>query len=125
MGKMLEKQMLGYIKRYIRKNNISPSIREIQAALGIPSLSTTQKIVESLVTKNLLYKQKGAARGLSIPGDTYDCTINLNVVGDRLYIEVWKGSHIWEAWDTCLEELEEVISKVIEQVTRLLLQKTI
>ena len=49
MLKEREQRILDYMKEEIRTKGYPPTVREIGAALGIKSTSTTHKDIESLV----------------------------------------------------------------------------
>ena len=66
--KLTKKQLavLDFIQDFTEENNYSPSYREIQAGLGLSSVSAVAEHVDNLVSKGVIKKVPGAARSLEI-----------------------------------------------------------
>ena len=78
MLKEREKRILDYMKEEIRTKGYPPTVREIGAALGIKSTSTTHKDIESLVTQGYLVKAPSKPRALMVV-DPYEKNGHVNV----------------------------------------------
>ncbi len=61
-----QKQILDYIKIYIRKNGISPTFEEIKKHFKLSALSTVHQHIETLVEKEFLEKNGSSARGIEL-----------------------------------------------------------
>ncbi|NTV40706.1 MAG: transcriptional repressor LexA [Candidatus Moranbacteria bacterium] len=61
-----QKQILDFITEYIKKNTISPTIKEIKKHFRLSALSTVHQHVETLKEKGFLEKNGSSARGLEI-----------------------------------------------------------
>ena len=59
------------------ENGYSPSYREIQAGLGLSSVSAVAEHIDNLVAKGALQKNPGAARSLEILDYKHEETVNL------------------------------------------------
>jgi len=59
-------ELLAFIRQFTDEHNYSPSYREIQAALGLRSVSAVAEHVENCVTRGFLHKSPNAARSLEI-----------------------------------------------------------
>lgn len=70
MLKEREQRILDYMKEQIRKKGYPPTVREIGAALGIKSTSTTHKDIESLVRQGYLVKDPSKPRALMVVDPT-------------------------------------------------------
>ena len=66
MLKEREQRILDYMKEEIRTKGYPPTVREIGAALGIKSTSTTHKDIESLVRQGYLVKDPSKPRALMV-----------------------------------------------------------
>lgn len=66
MLKEREQRILDYMKEEIRTKGYPPTVREICAALGIKSTSTTHKDIESLVRQGYLVKDPSKPRALMV-----------------------------------------------------------
>lgn len=66
MLKEREQKILNYMKEEIRTKGYPPTVREICAALGIKSTSTTHKDIESLVRQGYLVKDPSKPRALMV-----------------------------------------------------------
>ncbi|MGN1333526.1 MAG: transcriptional repressor LexA [Anaerovoracaceae bacterium] len=78
MLKEREKRILDYMKEEIRSKGYPPTVREIGAALGIKSTSTTHKDIESLVRQGYLVKDPSKPRALMVV-DPYEKNGHVNV----------------------------------------------
>lgn len=61
-----QRQIIDFIESYTAENDISPSYREIAAAVGLSSVSAVAEHVENLVEKSVLRKTEGSARSLEL-----------------------------------------------------------
>ena len=61
-----EKQIYDYICETIKREGFSPSVRDIQNALGIKSTSTVHTYIERLNDKGLIAKKHGKSRVFSL-----------------------------------------------------------
>jgi DNA (cytosine-5)-methyltransferase 1 len=59
-----QKQILDYIKLYIKKEKISPTFEEIRKHFRLSSLSTVHQHIETLAKKGFLEKNGSSARGI-------------------------------------------------------------
>ena len=66
MLKEREQRILDYMKEEIKTKGYPPTVREIGAALGIKSTSTTHKDIESLVRQGYLVKDPSKPRALMV-----------------------------------------------------------
>jgi len=66
MLKEREQRILDYMKEEIRTKGYPPTVREIGAALGIKSTSTTHKDIENLVRQGYLVKDPSKPRALMV-----------------------------------------------------------
>lgn len=77
--KLTKKQLavLDYLRDFTEENGYSPSYREIQAGLGLASVSAVAEHIENLVEKGVLKKVPGAARSLEILNYQHTETVEL------------------------------------------------
>ena len=77
--KLTKKQLavLDFLQDFTEENGYSPSYREIQAGLGLSSVSAVAEHVENLVEKGVLKKVPGAARSLEILDYKHGETVGL------------------------------------------------
>ena len=77
--KLTKKQLavLDYLQDFTEENGYSPSYREIQAGLGLSSVSAVAEHVENLVQKGVLKKVPGAARSLEVLDYKHEETVGL------------------------------------------------
>ncbi len=77
--KLTKKQLavLNYIEDFTEENGYSPSYRELQAGLGLSSVSAVAEHIDNLVTKGVLKKVPGAARSLEILDYKHEETVAL------------------------------------------------
>jgi len=61
-----QKQIYDYIKKYIRKNGISPTFEEIKRHMRLKALSTISEHVEELIEKGFIVKNGYGARSIEI-----------------------------------------------------------
>jgi repressor LexA len=61
-----EKQILAFMKKQISRKGYPPTVREINAALGIKSTSTTHKDIERLEQKGYIRKDPAKPRAIMI-----------------------------------------------------------
>ncbi len=78
-----EQAMYDYISESIRKNNFSPSVRDIKAALGIKSTSTVHTYLGKLEEKGYIEKEGGKSRTLRTSSSSRpSSSVKLPVIGD-------------------------------------------
>ena len=77
--KLTKKQLavLNYLQDYTDENGTMPSYREIQAGLGLASVSAVAEHIDNLVEKGVLKKVPGAARSLEILDFRHEETVEL------------------------------------------------
>ena len=77
--KITKKQLavLNFVEDFTSENGHSPSYREIQAGLGLSSVSAVAEHVDNLVAKGVLKKVPGAARSLEILDYKHEETVAL------------------------------------------------
>ncbi len=73
-----QKEIYDFIKNYILKNNISPTIEEIKNNFNLSSVSTVHEHIESLVNKKFIKKDNHSSRSIKL--------INLNKRNDTIKI---------------------------------------
>ena len=61
-----QKQMLDYIREYIKKHSISPTFEEIKKHFRLSALSTVHQHIEALIKKEFLIKNNNLSRGLEL-----------------------------------------------------------
>jgi len=59
-------ELLQFIREFSEEHDYSPSYREIQAALGLRSVSAVAEHIDNCVTRGFLRKTPGSARSLEI-----------------------------------------------------------
>ena len=77
--KLTKKQLavLSFLEDFTEENGYSPSYREIQAGLGLSSVSAVAEHIDNLVGKEVLRKVPGAARSLEILDYKHEETVGL------------------------------------------------
>ena len=77
--KLTKKQLavLNYLEDFTEENGYSPSYREIQAGLGLSSVSAVAEHIDNLVAKGVLKKVPSAARSLEILDYKHEKTVGL------------------------------------------------
>lgn len=72
MRKMSERQrrILHYLEEFIREKGYPPSIRQIQAALGISSTSVVDYNLDLLEKRGLIRRQPRSSRSITLAGET-------------------------------------------------------
>ena len=77
--KLTKKQLavLEFLEDFIEENGCSPSYREIQAGLGLASVSAVAEHVDNLVKKGALKKVEGTARSLEVLDYKHEKTVEL------------------------------------------------
>jgi len=61
-----QKEILDFIKSYIKKNDFSPTFEEIKKHFKLKSVATIHEHIETLVEKNFLVKNSNSARGIEL-----------------------------------------------------------
>lgn len=77
--KLTKKQLavLDYLQDFTEEKGYSPSYREIQAGLGLSSVSAVAEHIDNLVSKGVLKKVPGAARSLEVLDYKHEETVGL------------------------------------------------
>ncbi len=77
--KLTKKQLavLEYLQDFTEEKGYSPSYREIQAGLGLSSVSAVAEHIDNLVEKGVIRKVPGAARSLEILDYKHEETVEL------------------------------------------------
>ncbi|MBR3263672.1 hypothetical protein IKF94_00290 [Candidatus Saccharibacteria bacterium] len=77
--KLTKKQLavLDFLQDFTEENGYSPSYREIQAGLGLSSVSAVAEHIDNLVNKGVIKKVPGAARSLEILDYKHEETVGL------------------------------------------------
>lgn len=98
--KLTKKQLavLDFLRDFTEENGYSPSYREIQAGLGLSSVSAVAEHIENLVNKGVLKKVTGAARSLEILDYKHEETVELFKI----------------KMATCSEEEKKILEKAAE-----------
>ena len=65
-GYVRRKQIMMFIQKYISENGYSPSQREIGDGVGLKSLSTVNRQLETLKTLGMINFTPGIARTISV-----------------------------------------------------------
>lgn len=79
-----EKEMYDFICATIRKEGFSPSVRDIQNALGIKSTSTVHSYLNRLEEKGAIQKENGKSRTLRVDSPNAEpprTTVKVPIVG--------------------------------------------
>lgn len=79
-----ELEALEFVRERLAARGVSPSYREIEAELGLKSLSGVQRIVNALVSRGELVRHRNRARGLTL-GNVPDLRV---VPTDALHAEL-------------------------------------
>src|SRR3989344_5642963 len=61
-----QKQILDFIKQYIDKYGYSPTLGEIEEAIGVSSLATVHEHIGTLAKKGVIKRFDGAIRGIEV-----------------------------------------------------------
>jgi len=61
-----QKQILDFIKQYIQKNGLAPTLTEIANALGVSSLATVHEHLKAMEKKGVIKRFAGSVRGIEI-----------------------------------------------------------
>lgn len=77
--KLTKKQLkiLEFLEDFIAENGYSPTYREIQAEMGLSSVSAVAEHIDNLIAKGALKKSDGAARSLEVLNYRHEETIAL------------------------------------------------
>ena len=77
--KLTKKQLavLDFLQDFTEENGYSPSYREIQAGLGLSSVSAVAEHIDNLVNKGVIKKVPGAARSLEVLDYKHEETVGL------------------------------------------------
>ncbi|MBR0430999.1 hypothetical protein IJJ05_01780 [Candidatus Saccharibacteria bacterium] len=98
--RLTKKQLavLDFLRDFTEENGYSPSYREIQAGLGLSSVSAVAEHIENLVNRGVLKKVTGAARSLEILDYKHEETVELFKI----------------KMATCSEEEKKILEKAAE-----------
>lgn len=77
--KLTKKQqaILDFLQDFTEEKGYSPSYREVQAGMGLSSVSAVAEHIDNLVGKGVLKKVPGAARSLEILDYKHEETVEL------------------------------------------------
>lgn len=75
-----QRELLGFIERFISEHGYSPSYREIMAGLNYTSVATVSLHVNSLIKRGHLRKRDYSARSLELTNSGAATTITTNQV---------------------------------------------
>ncbi len=77
--KLTKKQLavLDFLRDFTDEKGYSPSYREIQAGLGLSSVSAVAEHIDNLVNKGVLKRAPGEARSLEILNYKHEETVSL------------------------------------------------
>lgn len=77
-----ERKVYEYIRGMLDKNGYSPSVRDIQNAIGIKSTSTVHSYIERLESKGYIKREQGKSRTLRTDGgESESSTVKVPIVG--------------------------------------------
>lgn len=77
-----ERRVYEYIRGVLEKNGYSPSVRDIQDALGIKSTSTVHSYIERLESKGYIKREQGKSRTLRAgDGESDAHSVKVPIVG--------------------------------------------
>lgn len=61
-----QQQMLDFIKKIRKERGVSPSLRELQALMGMQSVHGVTQMLEALQRKKLIIKPRAAPRSIKL-----------------------------------------------------------
>ena len=61
-----QRELLEFLKLYIRKNGFSPTLQEIADAMDLSSLATVHEHLQALIKKGIIKRYEGAVRGIEL-----------------------------------------------------------
>lgn len=61
-----QKQLLKFIKSFIKAKEMSPSLKEVKKRFGFSSIATAHYYIKTLIDKGYIYKTKGSPRSINI-----------------------------------------------------------
>src|SRR3989338_5255358 len=61
-----QKQIIDFIREYIKKRSIAPTYEEIKKRFKLSALSTVHQHVEALINKDYLIKNENSSRGIEV-----------------------------------------------------------
>jgi DNA (cytosine-5)-methyltransferase 1 len=67
-----QKQILDYIKNYVKNKSISPTFEEVRKYFKLSALSTVHEHINALEKKGFIKKNGSAARGIELVKNSYD-----------------------------------------------------
>lgn len=70
-------QVYNFISGFIKEHDYSPSYRDIQAGLGLSSVSSVAEHIDNLINLGVLRKSPGAARSLEVVDINHSETVEL------------------------------------------------
>ncbi len=76
-----QKQILDYIKSYIKKRGLSPTIEEIRKHFKLSALSTVHQHIETLEKKGFIEKNGSSARGIELKKKSLYTLVKIPLIG--------------------------------------------
>lgn len=78
-NKLTKKQLaiLNFLEDFIEENGYAPTYREIQAEMGLSSVSAVAEHIDNLVAKGAVRRREGAARSLEVLDYRHEDAVNL------------------------------------------------
>ena len=79
-----QRQILDFISQYIQKNNYSPTLQEIAAAMNLSSLATVFEHLQALEKKGVIRRFEGTVRGIEVVDQGFNSSlsgIELPIIG--------------------------------------------
>ena len=74
-----QKQILDFVKQYVQKNGLAPTLTEIANALGVSSLATVHEHLKAMEKKGVIKRFNGSVRGIEIVNDLPEQQIGIDV----------------------------------------------
>jgi repressor LexA len=76
-----QKEILEFIKRYLDRHGIAPTVTEIRNHFNLGSLSTVHKHLKALEKRGCIRRSKGQARAISIRREMSDGVLDVPMLG--------------------------------------------
>jgi len=77
-----QREIYNFIRRYIRKNGISPTLEEIAEGVGVASLATVHKHLNNMELKGVIQRESNRSRSIELIGNKVQPqSIELQVLG--------------------------------------------
>lgn len=102
-----QRELLGFIEKFIGEHGYSPSYREIMNGLGYTSVATVALHVGNLIKRGHLRKRDRSARSLEVVAKTEEISITTNTVaaGEEKWL-VQKVEHAVHQLEIAGDELQ-------------------